>query len=74
MATYIKDTAEYAIPDSLRQQATALMSELETDGRAVCKLMHYHLWLMLTTDTPDAGALAEDVETMTSFLGSRGGQ
>jgi len=74
MATYVNCNEDYAIPADLRQRATALMGELAADGRDVCKLMHYHLWLMTSTDTPDAEALAEDVATMRSYLDSKGGQ
>lgn len=74
MAQFIKSSTEYAIPADLADEATALMSELADDGRDVCKLMRLHLYMMLTTATPDAGALAEDVETMASYLGSGGGQ
>lgn len=58
----------WQIPDNLRNRARALMGRLEANGSDVCKLMAFHLWLMITTDTPDDGALLEDVETMDKYL------
>lgn len=51
-----------------REHAYGLLGRLETDSRAVCKLMHYHLWLMLTSDTPDDAGLAEDLLAVDGYL------
>lgn len=59
---------EVMIPDNLHDYAAALIRDLENDGRAICRIMHVHLWLMLTSDTPDDGALYTDVNEITSWL------